>query len=113
MNYNDRDILNRDALIDPHIGDYWHEMFVPYFVIVDIEDDVYTVLNFIRSKPNCAYIDNGDTWSIDFSKSIKVDKEWIERTVKYSSMDKFVAFVERNQRWTMIAQDWREYNGRS
>jgi hypothetical protein len=110
MNFEHMQFLNRDALMDPHIGDYWHEMFVPYFVIVDIKDDVYTILNFIKTSPNSAYIDNGDTWSVDYSKSMEVYKEWIEKKVKYSTMDNFVADVVRSERWSGIAQKWREYN---
>ena len=111
MNFEQMQFLNRDALMDPHIGDYWQEMYSPYFVIVDIKDDVYTILNFIKTSPISAYIDNGDNYgSIDFSKAMEVNKEWIEKTVKYSTMDKFVADVVRSEKWSGIAQEWRIYN---
>lgn len=110
MNHKDQDIWNREALINPQIGDYWHEMFCPYFLIVDIRDDVYIILDFIRSRPHSAYVEHKDGWSIDFSKAVQVNKEWIEKQVKYSTMDSFVANVVRKESWSLNAQKWRELN---
>lgn len=103
--------LEQEALRNPKIGDYWHEMYCPYFLIVDINYNEYTILSCLnRNNEPCAKIDNkNDTWSFDFTKSMKVNHEWIKKTVKYSSIDGFVARVVRNNTFLKIAQDWARH----
>lgn len=108
---------NRRALVNPQPGDYWHEMFCPYFVVVDRRDDDITVLGCLGSpnshnrkdQPN-AKIDHPDgTWSFDYSQSMTVDRAWIERAVRYESIDGFVADVVNSERTRAIVSEWRDH----
>ena len=112
-----QDLANQKALAFPQIGDYWHEMFCPYFVIVNKEGDKYRVLSclggpksFTRKDELNAQIqvDNGH-WGFDYSKSMLVDHEWIRRTVTYESIDGFVADVVRSEKTQLIVTEWRDW----
>ena len=112
-----QDLANQKSLAFPQIGDYWHEMFCPYFVIVNKEGDKFRVLSclggpksFTRKDELNAQIevDNGH-WGFDYSKSMLVDHEWIRRTVTYESIDGFVADVVQSEKTARIAQEWREH----
>lgn len=106
------------ALNSPRPGDYWHEMFCPYFIVVNVEDDKFRVLSclggptsFTRKNETCARIDNGDgTWSFDPSKSMLVDQEWIHKTVCYDQIDGFVADVVHSEKTMAIVQEWRNWH---
>jgi len=107
-------LLDADALENPKIGDYWHEMFCPYFIIVDIKDKKFTILNCsdggMNRKETNAKVDNRDgTWSFDYSKSMVVDHEWIRETVTYSSIKGFVADVSRTEKSMRVVEEWRDY----
>ena len=41
----DQDLKNHKALLNPQPGDYWHEMFCPYFIVVKVKGDDITVLS--------------------------------------------------------------------
>jgi hypothetical protein len=117
MNAKDQELLNQQALDDPRPGDYWHETFCPYFLVVDRRGDLITVLSCLggpksynrKDEPN-ARIDNDDdgTWSFDYSKSMVVDRAWMARTVAYGSIIGFVADVVRDSEKTRATVDeWR------
>ena len=106
------------ALNNPQPGDYWHEMFCPYFMVVNVEGDKFRVLSCLGG-PNSvnrkyevnARIDNSDgTWSFDVSKSMLVDKDWMHNTVRYSSIDGFVADVYQSEKNKIIVQEWRNWH---
>lgn len=111
---NDTTALNIEALNDPQPGDYWSEHFCPYFLIVDVKgDDIYVLSalggpqSFNRKHEIYARKDIGNThWTFDPSKAMIVDKAWIEKSVKYDSMDSFVA--EASRRVDLI-KNWQEY----
>ena len=115
--FTQQKLANQKALAFPQIGDYWHEMFCPYFVIVNKEGDKYRVLSclggpksFTRKDELNAQIqvDNGH-WGFDYSKSMLVDHEWIRRTVTYESIDGFVADVVRSEKTAHIVTEWRDW----
>ena len=112
-----QNIKNQKALENPRPGDYWQEMFCPYFVIVDIEGDQYRVLScmggpdsFNRKDELNAKIevDKGH-WAFDYSKSMTVDREWIRKTVRYESIDGFVADVINSEKTQQIVNEWRKH----
>lgn len=80
---------NQQALDNPRPGDYWHERFSPYFVIVNQEGDQFRVLScmggphhYLRKHELNARIEiDRDHWAFDYSKSMLVDREWIRRAV--------------------------------
>ena len=111
---------NQKALDAPRPGDYWQEMFCPYFVVVDVKDDQYTVLSCMggpnsytrKDEPNARIeIDKGH-WGFDYSKSMIVDRAWIERAVKYGSIDGFVADVVRSEKTLELAKEYTRYQAR-
>ncbi len=116
MKYDQQVELNKEALENPQPGDYWHEMFCPYFVVVDVKDLKYTVLSCMggpdswdrKDEPN-AKIDMKDGWGFDYSKSMVVDRAWIEKAVKYGNIEGFVADVVRSDKTERIVQEWRNW----
>lgn len=116
MDNYDRDAENQRALNNPQPGDYWNEMFCPYFIVVDVKGNRYTVLSCMggpdswdrKDEPN-AKIDMKDGWGLDYSKSMIVDRAWIERAVKYKDFDGFVADVVRSKKTIAIVDEWRDW----
>lgn len=105
----DRNELNQTALNLPEPGDYWHERFCPFFLVVaaDPAQDQYTVLSCI-SEPN-ARIDNPDnSWEFDYSRHQTVDQAWIRERVAYSSIPGFVADVVRG--CDNIVREWKQFH---
>ncbi len=114
---NDRWEHNQEALDNPQPGDYWHEMFCPYFIVVKVDGEKITVLSclggpnsFSRKGELNARVDNIDgTWSFDYSRHMVVDKAWIAKAVKYGSIEGFVADVVRDEKRQKIVEEWVEY----
>ena len=110
--------LNREALKNPKPGDYWQEMFCPYFIVTAVSGNDITVLScfggpnsFSRKDETNAKVDNKDgTWSFDYSKHMVVDREWIEKAVKYSTIDNFVADVVRSEKKLVIVKEWKQFH---
>lgn len=110
------DVNNQKALDNPQPGDYWNEMFCPYFIVVDVKGDDITVLSCMggpdshnrKDEPN-AKIDIKDGWGFDYSKSMIVDRAWMEKAVKYGTIDGFVADVVRSEKTERIVQEWRNW----
>jgi len=114
--YEGQKIRNQVGLDDPKIGDYWQEMFCPYFLVVGVKGDNITVLSclggpnsFTRKDEPCAKIELKDGWTFDLSKSMVVNRAWMERAVKYESSEGFVADVGNSEKTVKIAMEWRDY----
>jgi hypothetical protein len=108
---------NQYAMDNPQPGDYWHERFCPYFVVVEVKGSKVRVLSCMggpdsynrKDEPNARLeVDKGH-WGFDYSKSMVVDREWIAKAVRYSNIDGFVADVNRSERTQNIANDWRDW----
>ena len=110
-------LKNQQALDNPRPGDYWHERFSPYFVVVNLEGDQFRVLScmggphhYLRKDELNARIEiDRDHWAFDYSKSMLVDREWIRRAVTYGSIDGFVADVVRTEKTQLIVTEWRDW----
>ena len=108
---------NQKALENPRPGDYWQEMFCPYFVVVDVNNDQYTVLSCLggpdsftrKDEINSRVEIDSSHWGFDYSKSMTVDKEWIRKTVRYESIDGFVADVINSEKTQQIVNEWRKH----
>lgn len=112
--YEQKKLENQQGLENPRIGDYWHEMFCPYFLVVDVKDDDITVLSclggiYTRKHELNAKIDTKDGWTFDLSKSMVVNREWMTKAVKYESIEGFVADVSNSEKTLKIAMEWRDY----
>ncbi len=103
------DTKNRYAMTNPSPGDYWHEMMSPYFLIVDVRGDKITILNCMAGYKSTARVNDRDGWYFDFSKTMVVDKKWIKKAVKYSTIDAFVADVVSTDATKQIVVEWREF----
>lgn len=82
----DRELFNQSHVEFPQVGDYWHERFCPYFIILEVLEDHVIICD--KKKD----IDR-DHWDFDLSVCKLITKQELERSVKYSTMDKFVADV--------------------
>jgi hypothetical protein len=104
---------NADALENPRAGDYWNEMFCPYFLVVAVYGDNIQVLDALPGD-NCAKVENSnDTWGFDYSKSIIVDRAWMKKRVTYSHIDGFVANVYRDGKNHLAAvEEWKEFTSK-
>lgn len=112
--YEQQKLTNQESLKNPRIGDYWQEMFCPYFLVVDVKGDDITVLSclggtYTRKHELNAKIDTKDGWTFDLSKSMVVNREWMTKAVKYESIEGFVADVGNSEKTVKIAMEWRDY----
>lgn len=102
------DVLNQQALDYPKPGDYWHERFCPYFLVVRVNGDEYTVLNCLYYYGESAKINiDQEHWAFDFDKAITVNHAWIEQAVRYKNYNGFVADVIRSPKFIQLADEWR------
>ena len=107
---------NSQSLANPRPGDYWQEMFCPYFLVVDVRDDKITVLSCMggpnsysrKHEPN-ARVDVQDGWHFDYSKSMVVDRKWISKAVRYDTIDGFAADVINSEKTRGIVDEWRDW----
>jgi len=107
---------NQQAVDNPKPGDYWQERFCPYFLVVDVKGDSYTVLSclggpnsFTRKHELNAKIDGQDGWHFDYSKSMVVDKDWILKAVTYGTITGFAADVVNSEKTRLIVTEWRSH----
>ena len=82
-------LLDEKHFENPSIGDFWHEMFCPYFIVLDIVKDKY----WICDKRHAV---DKDYWTWDLKKSRIVDKSYFDK-VKYNDISGFVANVIVNE----------------
>jgi hypothetical protein len=102
--------LNIAAIKIPAVGDYWHEMYCPYFVIVNIQDDKYTILCAVTIEgATNAIVRHRDYCEFDYSKHSVVSIEWIKDIVSYKNAPGFVADVRRGWRPSLI-NEWQAAN---
>lgn len=106
-NHENQKILNQGAVDNPKPGDYWHEMFCPYFLVVRCQGNKVTVLSCIEKNDfNARIVYENGTWEFDLSKFMIVDREWIKEKVTYSHCKGFVADVINSEKTQRIAKDW-------
>jgi hypothetical protein len=114
---DEQNLKNSRALDHPRPGDYWNEMFCPYFLVVDVKGKDITVLSclggpdsFTRKNELNAKIDiDGEHWGFDYSKTMVVDREWMTKAVKYDKIDGFVADVINSENTKSIVDEWRDW----
>lgn len=118
-NHSEQTVKNQQALDNPQVGDYWNEMFCPYFVVVEVlKNDRFRVLSCMggpnsynrKDEPNARKDNDDNSWSFDYSKDMIVDREWMNKAVKYGSIDGFVADVWNTEKTQKIATEWRNYH---
>lgn len=108
---------NQQALDNPTPGDYWHERFQPYFIVVDVDNDSYTVLSCLggpnsfhrKDEINAKINIDADHWQFDYSKSMVVNHDWIKKTVTYGTIEGFAADVVNSEKTQAVVAEWRDY----
>lgn len=94
-----REKRSKDAFKNPLPGDYWNEMFCPYFVILSKTENTLIVCEDTKET-------DAHHWTWDLEKAIEVPMEYMNR-VKYDSIDAFVADVSSSRHlWAISA--WQE-----
>jgi hypothetical protein len=115
--YEAQQVENQAALDTPQVGDYWHEMFSPYFIIVAIEGEQFTVLSAMgggrtsdrKYELNAKFSEEGG-FCFDISKAMIVDKKWIAEAVLYNrSVSSFIADVVRRTEKDSYCSDYEEF----
>lgn len=85
--YRKQQELNEEHVKNPQIGDFWHEMFIPYFLVVEIVTSGVIVLDETISISESHY-------KFDETKPKFISLESLKERVTYPTMrDKFVANV--------------------
>lgn len=79
-------VLNQKHLDDPKVGDYWHEMFCPYFIITEVRALDITVLDKTIGLPE-------NRFTFDETKPRIIKRSDLAKEVQYSTSDEFMADV--------------------
>ena len=102
---------NECCLENPRPGDVWKELVASaYFWVVERKSlDEIVILKAFGA--DSAKINNEDgTYSLDYSKGIVVDREWMRNKVTYSSDRKsFVADCYNTERSRKIASEYKKF----
>lgn len=96
------DVENAAALAEPKPGDYWHEMFSPYFIVVAVKQGKISILQDTIHE-------NGG-FHFDLDTVTEVDSEWLQKRVRYQLIDGFVADCVNTENTRKIADNWREHH---
>lgn len=86
MNREDRYELNWKHYNWPEVGDYWHEMFCPYFIVLAVLDDGL----FIVCDETLRVDDSHWKFNLALAKQVTID---YFSKVKYASIDGYCADV--------------------
>lgn len=101
MTKRDSFIENTKHLENPRVGDYWHEMFSPYFIVLqDNADDTFVICD--------SFIHELDYWRFSLFESRTVTHDYLRKTVKYSSLDGFVADCTSSQKLMQTVKAWQD-----
>jgi hypothetical protein len=99
--YEIQNKLNQEHFDNPTVGDYWQEMFCPYFIVLEIVDSSW----FWICDERKAVDSNHWTWDLENSKI--VSKKYFDR-VKYDpTNNKFMADVIVRQNCP-FSKSWNE-----
>lgn len=88
---------NTKHVADPQPGDYWHEMFVPYVVVLAVDGDNLTVC---RKRKDV----DKDHWTWDLTQTSSMTKQELRELVTYGTIPGFVAdVVPQSHMWAVEA----------
>ena len=104
--------LNELACADPKPGDFWLERAtVPYFLVLKVDVNSVFILSAFEDKgfnvKNAKVLNDDFTWCWDVLKWSIVTKEWLRKTVRYSSDSSFVADVLRGRQMSCV-KEWED-----
>jgi hypothetical protein len=100
--YNERHKKNQKHVDHPMVGDFWHEMFSPYHIVLAVTDTHVIICE--KTKPV-----NPNGYTFDLTETRTVTHLEHRDIVTYSTMrDKFVADVVPNCKMMPLIQEWRD-----
>lgn len=96
--YEEMRALSKEASLDPQAGDYWNEMFCPYFLIIKVNPDksMYVAVPYSKDATRTKYFSEDKVELISYSEFIK--------QISYSSGD-LVTDVDRSEKYLKWAED--------
>ena len=101
MTGDERIALNQKHYDLPEVGDYWHERFSPYFVVLDV-DHINGLYIICDERVNL----DDRNWTFDTEESKQVTFDYFKR-VKYDRIEGFVADVVPGH--IGFLKDWTHY----
>ena len=101
MTYEERQEQNKQHTDNPQVGDFWHEMFSPYHVVLAVTDTHVIICD--KTVPA-----GSNHYTFDLTETKTVTLEEHKNIVTYSTMrDKFVADVVPKSRMMPWIEEWR------
>ena len=101
---------NDEHCVNPEPGDYWHECFTPYLLVVKVEGEkIYVLLGEDRQPARVDGRFSDSHWIWDVTKHRVIDCTELRKMVMYKSTDGFVADVYPGRCLDYIPL-WKEYN---
>jgi hypothetical protein len=95
---------------NPEPGDYWHESFTPYLLVVKVEGEkIYVLLGEDRQPARIDGRFSDSHWIWDVTKHRVIDRAELRKMVTYQSIQGFVADVYPGRCLDYIPL-WKEYN---
>lgn len=98
----DRDKTNLEHATNPQPGDYWHEMFNPFCVILAVNGNNVTYCDTTK--------DVGDGWSWDLRFTTTQSIDLFRARISYTSSSEFWVSV-RPEAHTGAVKQWKESLG--
>lgn len=100
--YKERQERNQKHVDQPMVGDYWHEMFSPYHIVLAVTDTHVIICE--KTKPTDA-----NHYTFDLTETRTITHLEHRDIVTYSTMrDRFVADVVPNSKMMPLIQTWRD-----
>ena len=79
MDYEQMKVVSDTHLRDPQRGDFWHEMFAPICVVLDVRPHSLTLCRKVQAVKQ-------DKWTWDLSKKENMSRELFRRWLSYDSI---------------------------
>lgn len=101
MNYDSQAELNKEHLVNPVAGDYWHEMFSPYFLVMkNLGNGELVICDSI--------IDYTEGWAFNIYEARTIKHEDLAAWVTYQRIDGFVADVMISKKRHSLLDSWQD-----
>jgi hypothetical protein len=99
----ERDRITQEAYDNPLPGDYWNEMLVPYFVVLQVLGNGDLIICDERIDDT-----KDHTWTWHLEKSKQVPRDYMKLRVRYQSLDGFVADVYKRCSHMWAVDEWND-----
>lgn len=97
----EKDRITQEAYDNPLPGDYWNEMMVPYFVVLQVLGNGDLIICDVKKELE------DDSWTWDLENSKQVHRDYMKR-VRYTSIEGFVADVYRRCSHMWAVDAWND-----